>query len=92
MRLHPRYGRRARGAVIGLLTLVAAEGSATAIARPPAARTSTLDRALSSARARVGAPGAEATVVACGRDSASDRIWRAVVHAYDSTNPPGCAG
>jgi D-alanyl-D-alanine carboxypeptidase len=67
MRPDPRYGRRARGAVVGLIALVAAGGSATAIARPQSTGIGTLDRALSAARARVGAPGAEATVVACGR-------------------------
>lgn len=42
-------------------------GGVLAVARPVSARTSTLDAALASSRARVGAPGAEAAVVACGR-------------------------
>jgi D-alanyl-D-alanine carboxypeptidase len=86
MPLHSRHGRRARGAIAGLLILALAGLAAAAyahVARPglaharlahgptptlrQASNTAPLNTALGSARAKVGAPGAEAAVVACGR-------------------------
>jgi D-alanyl-D-alanine carboxypeptidase len=72
MPLHPRHGGRARGAIAGLLILALAGLAAAAQARViraryAQARPAGLDAALRSARTKVGAPGAEAAVVACGR-------------------------
>jgi D-alanyl-D-alanine carboxypeptidase len=72
MHSHPRHGRRARGAIVALfifaLTGLAGPASAhTARGRLAQARPSSLDAALGSARINVGAPGASAAVVACGR-------------------------
>jgi D-alanyl-D-alanine carboxypeptidase len=53
---------RALGLVLALSGIAIATGAAPAGASAPP-----LDRALGSARARVGAPGTEAAVVACGR-------------------------
>ena len=68
----PRHGWRARGALAALLVvalagLVAIAHAGAAHARLARTSQGPLDAALGSTRARVGAPGAEAAVVACGR-------------------------
>jgi D-alanyl-D-alanine carboxypeptidase len=73
MPLHPRHGWRARGAIAGILILVlvglaaAPYAHGRAGAQRQASNTAPLNTALGSARVKVGAPGAEAAVVACGR-------------------------
>jgi len=67
MRLHPRHGWRVAGAVILMLVVGLIGSPIVAGALRARAGQNALDQALASARARVGAPGAEAAVVACGR-------------------------
>jgi D-alanyl-D-alanine carboxypeptidase len=55
------------GTVISLLTVGLIGSAVIASALPARAGQSALDQALGFARARVGAPGAEATVLVCGR-------------------------
>lgn len=60
----PRHGWRVRGALATAFSLVLLFGCGTTSANP---NPGPLNAALRSARARTGAPAAEATIVACGR-------------------------